>query len=153
MQLNPDVARDVLLFLEKELKYEINEGGSIKHNEITLYQVSNDSKLCKKHQSNDIAYTITQLIEDEYVSTIRVNVKNGVIESAIIVDITPKGHEFLDNIHSDTIWNATKKRAKVIGKVSLSALAQGAKFLTDLWMSNPDKFNEIVSQVHNFMQQ
>ena len=55
------------------------------------------------------------------------------------------------SIQSDTIWNATKKRAKVIGKVSLSALAQGAKFLTDLWMSNPDKFNEIVNQADNFI--
>lgn len=86
-------------------------------------------------------------------AAIKISVRGGVIESAIIADITPKGHEFLDNIHSDTIWNATKKRAKVVGKVSLSALAQGAKFLADLWMSNTDKFNEIVSQVHNFMQQ
>lgn len=69
----------------------------------------------------------------------------------IIITLFLRRYSYYVSIQSDTIWNATKKRAKVIGKVSLSALAQGAKFLTDLWMSNPDKFNEIVNQADNFI--
>lgn len=41
-----------------------------------------------------------------------------------VADLTPKAHEFLANIRSDTVWNHTKAVAAKVGSKSLSALTQ-----------------------------
>ena len=44
-----------------------------------------------------------------------------------VVDISPRAHEFLANIRSDTVYKATKERLGKIGVFSLKALVDVAK--------------------------
>ena len=41
--------------------------------------------------------------------------------------MTYKGHGFLDQIRDATVWDKVKKRAKALGTVALTALADIAK--------------------------
>ena len=45
-------------------------------------------------------------------------------EQIFISDLTPKGHEFLNNIREPKIWTGVKGVAAKIGAKSLSAVAQ-----------------------------
>lgn len=39
-----------------------------------------------------------------------------------VIDITPKAHEFLENIRSDTVWKKTKETASSAGSLSIEIL-------------------------------
>ena len=41
-----------------------------------------------------------------------------------VIDLTPKGHEFLANIREDTIWNNVKTVSAKVGSKSLGAISQ-----------------------------
>ncbi len=44
------------------------------------------------------------------------------------IDLTPKGHEFINNIRSASIWKATKEKAySCVSSVSLALLVEFAK--------------------------
>lgn len=124
MKLNPETVRDVMLFLENALQDEMEL--DMKHNELTLYQIANNEELTSKHSVNDLAYTVTQLIERGYLNAIRVFTKNGVIASAEIVDITSEGHDFISNIRNEDTWSKTKKKLSPVGSVSLTIISEVA---------------------------
>lgn len=44
--------------------------------------------------------------------------------SCSVVDLTPKAHEFINNIRKDTNWNKTKEVAGKVGSFSLNVLSQ-----------------------------
>ena len=50
------------------------------------------------------------------------------LEGFEFIDITPKGHEFLNNIRNDDVWEKAKEKVySCASSVSLSLLAQFAK--------------------------
>lgn len=112
MKLNPNCVRDVLLELER-LPYQ--ESTTIENLSVALPDYSKD----------EISYTCLKLSEANYIdiSTMKaINTSGPVIRS--VNDITYYGHEFLNNIHSDTIWNDVKAVSSKIGATSISAFAQ-----------------------------
>ena len=112
MKLNPNCVRDVLLELEK-LPYQKSA---------TIAELST----ALPHYSEDeISYTCLKLSEANYIDiTIikSIHAPSSVIRN--INDITYYGHEFLNNIHSDTVWNDVKAVGSKIGASSISAFAQ-----------------------------
>ena len=112
MKLNPNCVRDVLLELEK-LPYQ--ESTTINELLIAL----------PKYSEDDISYTCLKLEEANYINLTCIRSINScgpLIRS--IDDITYYGHEFLNNIHSDTIWNDVKSVGSKIGATSISAFTQ-----------------------------
>lgn len=112
MKLNPNCVRDVLLELEK-LPYQ--ESSTITKLSAVLSDYSED----------EISYTCFKLSEANYIDITvgkSINAPGPVIRS--INDITYKGHEFLNNIHSDTVWNDVKTIGSKIGASSISAFTQ-----------------------------
>lgn len=116
MKLNPDCVRDILLWTEE---HQTMTSHSVSELEVDEYLVSDVSRT---HDKDSIIYTLRQLS------------KNGMLDVAIheygddadivVKDITPTGHEFLANIHSDTVWSGVKETAAKVGSKSLSALTQ-----------------------------
>lgn len=54
----------------------------------------------------------------------------GLVEHARkinIIDITPLGREYLNNIRDDTIWAKTKKKCHPLASISLSVLSDVAR--------------------------
>jgi hypothetical protein len=49
--------------------------------------------------------------------------------SSCIIDITPRGREYLDNVRNDTIWSKTKEKVKPLGNVTIDVISEVAKSL------------------------
>ncbi len=123
MKLNPDCLREVLLYLEENLEYR--ESHTIfKHRPINPDTLINDFMERYTYDKDEINYSVEKLIEAKYIviDDIKHNARQE-ITYFVITDITWTGHDFLNNVRSTSVWNATKKGASKIGAKSISALS------------------------------
>lgn len=110
MRLNPDCVRDILLTIEKTVTFH----------DCLEYQI-NDHKFerLNDYTHDEIIYHIRQCEMSNLI--FGVHYYDGG-ENTLIQDLSPKGHEFLENIRSDNMWNHTKSVAETVGSFSLNAL-------------------------------
>lgn len=112
MTLNSNCVRDTLLELEK-LSYQQS------------CTIGDLASALPSYSEDEISYTCLKLEEANYIKieTIRsINMPGPMIRR--INDITFYGHEFLNNIRSDSVWNNVKAVGSKIGATSISALTQ-----------------------------
>ena len=108
MKLNQDCVRDLLLYLEKTLSY----GHNVKINDLVL----------KKYSQIDLIYSAEKLNEAGYLDCMK---SKGITPPFILVkSITYSGHQFLDNIRDDSIWNKAKSILKPLKSVSIEIISQ-----------------------------
>lgn len=107
MRLNADCVRDVMLFLEENLEL------------VSFLECSN---IEINYNSSDVTYTCAKLIEAGYlIGNTTVDLSGHM--KVVINSITWNGHQFLDNVRSNTVWNKTKETAIKLGSVSVSFLS------------------------------
>jgi hypothetical protein len=116
MRLNPDCIRAVLLWLGEN--QHINAFGKL--NSIPMYTIAENLTAFPR---NDVLYSIKQMIESGLLSAQGQPLSMRDEQPTLIWDITPKGHEFLDNVQCIENWEATKEQASKVGSFSLSVLA------------------------------
>ena len=109
MKLNPDCIRDILLAVEA-----ICDTGHYFDSRIDL------EKIPGNHDTEALAYHARQCD----MAGMFYKFKRGIDGGWEVVDLTPKGHEFLSNIREDTIWNNVKTVSSKVGSKSLSAISQ-----------------------------
>ncbi len=112
MKLDYDCCRDVLLLLEQA---SYNETVSFSSLKISL----------SKYDEETLSYTCIKLKEANMIDGHFINCDSynmPIVHS--ITDITILGHEFLSEIHEDTVWNGVRSVAAKIGVTSISALTQ-----------------------------
>lgn len=147
MKFNPDCIRDILLYLENNLKYE-NAAFSLKHKEISAYKIA--EYLSSFYTQDDILYNIEKLEEENYIHYSSVSYdKNHSIVEAYIDDITFQGHEFLNNVRSKDIWETAKSGAKKIGSMSLKLLSTIAVQVITKKATNPAFIDKLVNGISN----
>lgn len=125
MKLNPDCIRDVLMALEG-----ITDGrtsytfhgfeGFIDYFNLTSYT------------ADEIEYHLRQCDRNGFL----VGSQFGCSGEFTIIDISPKAHEFLANIRSDTVYKAVKERLGKIGVFSLKALVDVGKAVATEFITN-----------------
>ena len=124
MELKHDCIRDVLIFCEKEVILDSN---------LSWIPVHLNS-LCKaltQYSREDIAYTLYQLNEAGYIDSQIIEADNGILH-IIVYRLTYSGHEFLDTIKSDNVWQKIKTSVASVGSASLPIIqALGSQYLTD----------------------
>lgn len=144
MVLNSDCVRDVLIYIEKHLQYT-QEQELFKHSTIYPIEIQKHFTESNIYSLGDVNYSIEKLIEINYIEICSVHKdKDGNIIHFQINNITWSGHEFLDNIKPSSFWDYAKQKAKSIGSISIKALSQGASFVANLYMTNPEEFNRII---------
>lgn len=112
MTLNPDCVRDILLTVENNAFGE------------TLTLTKLHEKLTN-YSKEEIHYCCLKLNEGGYLDLVTLNLLGcNVPQIKIIKDLTLNGHEFLENIKSDTNWIKTKNIAKKVGSSSLSTIKE-----------------------------
>lgn len=111
MKLNPDCVRDLLMYFEENT----NGIDSVRFDPDNFC----DTKL-GKYSPEELYYHFKQC---EYIGFF-INVNNFLDLTSMLLDISPKAHEFLANIRSDNIWEKVKSTAKNVGSHSLNALTQ-----------------------------
>lgn len=113
MKLNHDCVRDVMLYLEDNLKLDSN---------IESYGLA---KVLKDYTPDDVVYSISKLVEIGYISGMPIkSLANG--SSYIITSITWSGHKFIDNVKTPQVWAETKQMTSKFGAVSIDILSQVA---------------------------
>ena len=115
MQLNQDCIRDLLLYLETNLSYE----NSISIDELHL----------NNYSANDLIYTADKLNEANYIKCIKSPCLYEDVPSLIVTDITYSGHQFLDTIRDQSVWEDTKTKVSKFASISIPILQEIATSL------------------------
>lgn len=124
MQLNVDCVRDVLIQLEKA---DFNE---------TTY-ISTLTTTLSSYSEEDIIYTCLKLYEAGFITADVYDINGfGLPVIKYISDITYEGHQFLADIHSDTIWNGAKNVALKVGINSLNGFSQIVTSIVSILIKN-----------------
>lgn len=146
MRLNADYVRDILLYIEKNLNYD---DFSNTHKEINRGKLLRDVYFTN-HNKQELTYALELLIKSGFIDLAdRPNIHDGNIYTARIIGLTWSGHELLDNIRDDTVWNAVKKKAAKYSGLSISALFNGAKCLGSALMTDPNALQNFLNGVNN----
>jgi hypothetical protein len=149
MRLNYDYVRSILLFIEKELDYKGNTECPTYHNEIFYSKLLAD-KYFQEYDKQELTYALELLIKENFIEcSEKPYFVKGNLMVADIIGLTWSGHELLDNIRNDTVWNAVKKKAEKFGDFSMSILANSAKILATSLMSNPNAIQNFLDGVDN----
>lgn len=151
MKLNQDAVREILLYIEQKANY-IDENSDLpsQHIEFPQGKLVTDEYF-QKFKTSEVSYTSELLIKEGYISTIGC-VKydsNGNLMLARINGLTWKGHELLDNIRKPEIWDAVKKKAKIFGGLSISALSVAGTNVANAMMSDPNAINNFLKSIEN----
>ena len=113
MQLTPDCIRDVLLELETF--------------HIGVYKVDSFQNFLLNYSSEKIHYTLIKLYEWSYIKDKLIISYDLKLITFRVYDMTFQGHEFLEKIRSDTVWNQKLKPVfTTIGSMSLEVISSVA---------------------------
>lgn len=120
MKLDIECVRDVLLELETF--------------PIGVYLVGSLKNSIANHGRENVEYTLVKLSEANYVNVQYCRMTNGSFLFDSILDITFQGHEFLEKIRSDTVWNQKLKPIfSSVGSASFEVIsAVASDLLTSL---------------------
>lgn len=117
MKLNPDCIRDILLAVEELSDYD----RSVSDSELSK------SKFLISYFENEILYHVRQLTWSKMLQQ-----ADFYGEGFDILDLSPQGHEFLNNIRSDDNWNKTKDFSGKIGSFAISTLQSVASSIMSI---------------------
>ena len=116
-KLSPDIgAQDVKRDMElvRELLLEIEANPQLNGRQFIDLPVGN-------HNPEEMAYTLSLLIGEGIVTG------HIGMTMPLVSGLSWKGHELLDNIRDDNVWEGTKKAIKPLASVSVAVLAEIAK--------------------------
>lgn len=128
MKFSNDAMRDVLMFLEENIKYE--EYDTFEYKRKTTYNINmivdDDyfNKLFSKHKytKEELQYTIEKMIEGHIL-----NITGALDTYCQITDISFYGIQLLEKIRPETIWEKTKSIANKVGNHTLGFIEDTAQ--------------------------
>lgn len=116
MRLNPDCIRDVLMALEG-----ITDGRT--SYTFGSFEGFNDYFGLTAYTADEVEYHLRQCGLNGFL----VGAQFGADGGFTVIDISPRAHEFLADIRSETVYKAAKEQLGKIGVFSLKALVDVAK--------------------------
>lgn len=145
MKLNPDCVRDTLLYLEENLAINCknNTFEFITLNQLTTCMLEKYSQ----YTEEDIWYTVYNLKQVHFIEGRINDAGNHKMMFCNIENISWSGHQFLSTVRPDTIWEATKNKAKEIGGMSIQGLSMIAMTIMQGLASNSDFIQSIVDKI------
>ncbi|MGV3336722.1 DUF2513 domain-containing protein [Latilactobacillus curvatus] len=124
MKLNHECVRDLMLAFE-----DVPYGGHPQMGEIVKFKKMGDYSI------EDVCYSTEKLMEAGFIDFQRVKAWGAPFDG-IFVEITWDGHEFIDSIRSDTVWNKAKEKVKsTVSNVSIQTMAAVAIAVTKNMLS------------------
>lgn len=111
MKLNHDCIRDLLLYIEENLNYD----DELEINKLQL----------KSYSLEELLYTTEKLSQADYLTYYPLEIDDEY--SILLVDsITYKGHQFLDTVRDNQVWDKTKKVLSFLKSVSIEITSETA---------------------------
>ena len=127
MKLDIECIREILLYLETNLKYANDKPYTYKHTTISIRKSVDDINKSKGLDKDLLAYAIEKMCDAHIIEA---NISRGSHNSIIacdIYDISFYGHQLLEKIRPETIWDKTKNIAQSIGNHSLKFIEDTAQ--------------------------
>lgn len=124
MKLDVECIREILIYLENNLDFI---EGTYKHNNIGRSKIVKDLHSTKGLDKDLLAYAIEKMCESHIIEAdIIIGSCHGMTHCNIY-DISYQGHQFLDSIRPESIWEKTKNIANSIGNHSLKFIEDTAQ--------------------------
>lgn len=146
MKLNAEAVRDVLLYLEQNLEYNDTEYEAQKIiKPISMQAIVEALGSSEHYTDNEIRYAVKKLWENQMINAKAPTGTHGEFLNFQVFDITWSGHEFLNNVRPQTIWEATKEKAGKLGGMSIKMLSFLSSTIIQAVASNPELVQSIVN--------
>jgi len=118
MKINYNCLRELLIVLEDNLHFSED----LEYPALNLNKVSS---LMPDYTLEDIAYSTIMANEANLIEAHIINADNR-FYNCIYSSLTYEGHQFLENVKSNTVWEKTKKITKQIGSTSIGIISSVA---------------------------
>jgi hypothetical protein len=115
MKRDMDKIRDIMLYLEKNLM----PGQEIQSTDLPFYDKKDDQDYMVMTEHIKI------LIENNLIEEFHTKLQGFTIYN--ITRITTQGHDFLDVLRKDSVWNKTKEKASQVGGFTLATMIEFGK--------------------------
>ncbi len=127
MNLNIDCIRDVLIYCADNINVEKTTVGKWNLKYVSLHSLY-QSDLKDNYSEKEIMYSVSKLYECGFIEIRnRVPKQSIYMESCHIVDVTFRGHQFLESIKEPSSWEKTKSIAKSVGNYTLNFIEDTAQ--------------------------
>lgn len=127
MNLNIDCIRDVLIYCADNIDVQQSPEGKWDLKCVTLHSLYK-SELNDKYEPKELMYAVSKLFECGFIEIAnRIPPKSIYIESCHIVDITFRGHQFLESIKEPSAWEKTKSIVSRVGNYTLNFIEDTAQ--------------------------
>lgn len=123
MKLNSECVRDVLLSIEKIARLDNS------YNMVHIPIKTIFADLSAGYRPNEVFYTIRKLNEGGYVEILNESKLPQFVDISeyYVIDITYKGHQYLNSVRDNNIWSKIKP---VVGNMALGIIqATAEKFI------------------------
>lgn len=126
MRLDKDCIREILLLIENKCVYYEHPKLGKRLFTLSFKQIYEFEEM-KEYNADDIHYTISKLFEGHYIEGYVIPPNNFLNFSMCVINaLTLRGHDLLDNIRPETVWQETKSVLKRVGDFSLTMMTQVA---------------------------
>ena len=115
MKLNLDCVRDILIWIEENIKVNDDNSFTVKY----LIDLNNN---LPQYDEDEIYYTIYNLFQVHFIEGKFLLLPSGYLKICEIHNITWNGHQFLNNVRPKPVWDAAKAEASKLSLMSISAL-------------------------------
>ena len=118
MKLDYDCVRNVMLSIES-----LEQGQYLNEINGSMFP------LLKEYSNEKIAYTVERLLEAGYIPNRRITPLPYDRAHYEIDSLTWEGHQYLDCIRNDDIWDKTRKKTSLLNNIPFKMMAEIAKEL------------------------
>lgn len=139
MKLNPDCIRDVLIWLEENIK--------VSDESFSSYHLQDLYDVLPRYKNDEVYYSIYNLFQIHYIEGKFLLLPSGAVKICEIKNITWNGHQFLNTIRPTSIWEATKIGASKLGIMSIHALSVIAMKVAEAVITNPVVIGKIIEHM------
>lgn len=105
MKRNLDLLRNILIAIEESENFPQ-----------AFDNIAHLSKALNYTDLNTISYHISLLADCNYIEYIKFETIGPSYVDYAIIRLTSQGHDFLDNIRNDTVWNKTQEELQKYGE-------------------------------------
>ena len=109
MEINKECVRDILLYVKEYCVFQQTTQGKHWH-EVSFDELCKSEK-CSKYGMESIFYVIDKLSEYNLINLSKIKFKSNIdssFKNIHINSLTARGHEFIDNLSNDDVWDQVK---------------------------------------------
>lgn len=150
MKLNIDCVRDTLLAIEESMV-----SNDERYVDSIMYSQLANHKLIKKYKKEEVVYTCIKMNEAGFIQ-LDYQFSNGMnkyLQWLEIRSITFQGHEFLNSVRNDSVWDTVKEHVHKIKITSVSAVGSLAMEVAKTIVADPNTLNSISEKLIHLLGQ